>query len=124
MKKKSLWAAVMILLIAACQSKTSQTQNFIPGTYVNFTKGDYAIAYDTLVITQMDDAHYLITRKTTYQAIRDGKILPKRHKVKKLDAVWDSGKQELDETTTGRVFRFDKDKRVLMIHQAVYRKIN
>jgi major membrane immunogen (membrane-anchored lipoprotein) len=113
-----------LLLLAACQSKNSQTQNFIPGTYVNAAKGEYAIANDTLVIKQADGDNYQITRRTTYQAIRDGKLLAKHSKVQNLNAVCDSGKQELDELITGRVFRFDADKKQLLINQAVYRKLN
>ena len=123
MKTRALSAAVISLLMAACQSQTSKTQDFIPGTYVNFAKGDYAIANDTLLITQLSDNNYQLIRKTTYQAIRNGKLLPKHHKTDKLVAVYDPQKLELDETTTGRVFRFDPDKHILLIKQASYQKI-
>ena len=113
-----------ILLLAACQSKNKQTQDFIPGTYVNSAKGDYSIANDTLLIRSIDDTHYQITRRTTYQAIRNDKRLPAHHKEEKLNAVWDKDKQELDEPITGRIFRFDADKKILLINQAVYRKLN
>jgi uncharacterized lipoprotein YajG len=113
-----------ILLLAACQSKNSQTQDFIPGTYVNAAKGEYAIADDTLVIKLVDGNNYQITRRTTYQAIRVGKLLPKHNKVENLNAVWDNNKQELDELITGRIFRFDTDKKLLLIKQATYQKIN
>jgi hypothetical protein len=123
MKTRSLLAAI-VLFMAACQSKTTQTQNFLPGTYVNFAKGEYALANDTLVITLVNDNNYLITRKTTYQAIRDGKLLPKHHQVQQLNAVYDTQKQELDETNTGKIFRFNPEKRTLLINQAIYRKFN
>jgi protein involved in sex pheromone biosynthesis len=113
-----------ILLLAACQSKNNQTEDFISGTYVNAAKGEYAIANDTLIIKQVDDNNYQITRRTTYQAIRDGKLLPKHSKVENLNAAWDSNKQELDELITGRVFRFDTNKKLLLINQAAYQKIN
>jgi hypothetical protein len=113
-----------LLLLAACQSKNSQTQDFIPGTYVNAAKGEYAIANDTLIIKPTNGNNYQITRRTTYQAIRDGHLLPKHNKVESLNAVWDSNKQELDELITGKVFRFDADKKLLLINQASYRKIN
>ena len=113
-----------ILLLPACQSKNNQTEDFIPGTYVNAAKGEYAIANDTLIIKQVDANNYQITRRTTYQAIRDGKLLPKHSKVENLNAVWDSNKQELGELITGRVFRFDTDKKLLLINQAAYQKIN
>ena len=112
-----------LLLLAACQSKNSQTQDFIPGTYVNSAKGEYAVANDTLVIRQADGNNYQITRRTGYQAIRHGKLLPKHSKVQILNSVWDSNKQELDEVTTGRIFRFDTDKKLLLINQASYQKL-
>lgn len=124
MKATIKMMAGAILLLAACQSKNKQTQDFIPGTYVNAAKGEYAIANDTLLIKPIDGNNYQITRRTTYQAIRDGKLLPRHHKEQKLNAVWDSGKQELDETIAGRIFHFDANKRLLLINQAVYHKIN
>jgi len=113
-----------LLLLAACQSKNSPKKAFIAGTYSNSDKGEYAVADDTLVIRQVDDNNYQITRKTTYQAIRNGHLLPKHQKVQILNSVWDSNKQELDEVTTGRIFRFDADKKLLLINQASYQKIN
>lgn len=113
-----------IALLTACQSKSIQTQNFIPGTYVNAAKGEYAIAHDTIIIRQVDGNKYQIIRRTTYQAIRNGHLLPKHSKVENLNAVWDSYKQELDELITGRVFRFDTGKKLLLINQAAYQKIN
>jgi hypothetical protein len=115
---------VGLLFLAACQSKNSQTQDFIPGTYVNSAKGEYAIANDTIAITSNSENQYQLTRKTTYQAIRNGKLLPKHHQVQQFQAVWDSEKHELDEVLTGRVFRFDTDKKLLLLNQAVYRKVN
>jgi maltose-binding protein MalE len=113
-----------IALLTACQNKSTQTQNFIPGTYVNAAKGEYAIAHDTIIIRQADGNNYQIIRRTTYQAIRNGHLLPKHSKVENLNAVWDSSKQELDELITGRVFHFDTGKKLLLINQAVYQKIN
>jgi hypothetical protein len=115
---------VGLLFLAACQSRSSQTQDFIPGTYVNSAKGEYAIANDTIVITSTSENLYLLTRKTTYQAIRDGKLLPKHRQVQQFQTIWNGGKQELNETLSGRVFRFDTDKKLLLLNRAVYRKVN
>lgn len=124
MKAKIILTALVAIILAACNSKQDSVLSFIPGTYVNSAKGEYAQAEDTLTITVVSDNNYQIIRKTTYQAIRDGKLLPKRHQVQKLNAVWDSGKQELDETVTGKIFLFDRNKRLLLINQATYNKIN
>jgi hypothetical protein len=113
-----------ILLLAACRSKNSPGQDFIPGIYANAAKGEYAIANDTLIIKQVDGNRYQLTRRTTYQAIRNGHLLPKHSKVQNLNAVWDSEKQELDERITGRIFHVDADKKLLLIDQAIYHKLN
>jgi hypothetical protein len=113
-----------ICLLAACQSKINQMQDFIPGTYINAAKGEYAIANDTLTIKQTDGNNYQITRCTSYRAIRDGKLLPEHSKIENLSAVWDSNKRELDDLISGRAFRFDPDKKLLLINQASYQKLN
>jgi hypothetical protein len=113
-----------LIWLAACNKKADQIKSFVPGTYTNFAKGTYAQANDTLVITLVKDNTFLITRNTTYQAIREGRLLPKHRQVKLLNAIYDSQNQVLDETTNGRVMRFDLDKRLLKVNQAVYQKIN
>jgi len=124
MKAKIILTAMAAILFAACNNKQNSLQFFIPGTYANSAQGEYAQARDTLVITPLSDNNYVITRKTTFRAMRNGKLLRKHHKAEKFNAIWDIGKQELDETITGRVFHFDPDKKQLQINQAVYQKIN
>ena len=113
-----------ICLLAACQSKTAKVQAFIDGIYVNHAQSEYGIADDTLTFTHTDGQHYIITRNTGYQAIRNGKLLPKKHKLEKVEGDYDSQTNVLNETTAGRVFRFNPAKRLLLLNQAVYRKIN
>ncbi|OCX52780.1 hypothetical protein BEL04_00120 [Mucilaginibacter sp. PPCGB 2223] len=110
--------------IAACQSKSAKVQAFIDGVYVNHAQSVYGIADDTLTFTHTDDQHYLITRNTGYYAIRNGRPLPKKHKQEKFEGNYDSQTNVLNENTTGRVFRFDPNKGVLLLKQAVYRKLN
>jgi hypothetical protein len=124
MKAKFKLMIAAICLLAACQSKTAKVQSFIDGIYVNHAQSEYGIADDTLIIKQVDGNNYQIMRRTTYQAIRNGKLFPKHSKVQNLNAIWDSNKQELDELITGRVFRFDVAKKLLLINQASYHKIN
>ncbi|MBS1501072.1 MAG: hypothetical protein JST32_03350 [Bacteroidetes bacterium] len=111
-------------VIAACQGKSAKVQSFIDGMYVNHSQSEYAIADDTLIFAHTDADHYSITRNTGYRAIRDGKLLPKKFKRGKFDGIYDPQNRVLNETTTGRLFRFDPDKGVLLLKQAVYRKIN
>ena len=113
-----------ISLLAACQSKTAKVKAFIDGIYVNHAQSEYGIADDTLRFTHTDGQHYIITRKTGYQSIRNGKLLPKKHKLEKVEGDYDSQTNLLNETTAGRVFHFNPVKRLLILNQAVYRKLN
>ena len=113
-----------ICLLAACQSKTTQVQAFIDGIYVNHAQSEYGIADDTLTFTHTESQHYIITRNTGYQGIRNGKLLPKKYKLEKVEGNYDSQTNVLNETTAGRVFHFSPVKRLLLLNQAVYRKLN
>ena len=113
-----------ICLLAACQRKTAKIQSFIDGIYVNHAQSEYGIADDTLTFAHTDGQHYMITRNTGYRAIRNGKLLPKKHKMEKVEGDYDSQTNLLNETTAGRVFHFNPVKRLLILNQAVYRKLN
>ncbi|QEM09179.1 hypothetical protein [Mucilaginibacter rubeus] len=110
--------------VGACQSKSGKVQAFIDGVYVNRARSEFAIADDTLGFTQADGTHYYITRRTGYQAIRNGKLLPKKFKLEKVEGDYDPNTRLLNETTTGRVFYFDPESGMLRLKQAVYRRIN
>lgn len=113
-----------IAFISACQTKTQKVQTFIDGIYVNHAESEYAIADDTLTFTHAEGQHYIITRNTGYRAIRNGKLLPRKHKLEKVEGDYDPGKGFLNETTTGRIYRFNPDKGILTLRQSIYRKIN
>lgn len=123
--KKRLMKFLMlggIIVIVACQPRSMEI--FIEGSYVNHAENKYGLADDTLTFIKGGGQHYLITRRTGFQPIRDGKPLVKRYKVESLEGDYDPAKGLLNGTTTGQVFRFDRDKGVLLLKQAVYRKIN
>ncbi|MBS1503478.1 MAG: hypothetical protein JST32_15525, partial [Bacteroidetes bacterium] len=64
-----------------------------------------------------------ILRHTAYQAIREGKLLPRKQKTEKLEGMYDPASQVLNETTTGRIYRFDPSAGTLSLKQAIYRKL-
>ncbi len=114
-----------MVFIMACQDrKSAKVQQFIDGIYVNHAQGDYAIADDTITFTYEDERLYIITRNTGYQAIRDGKLIPRKFKRQRYEGRYDPQNRVLNETTTGRVFHFDPEKGVMLLKQAVYRKLN
>ena len=115
---------VGIAILAACQSKSGKVQRFIDGVYISHAQNEFAVADDTLTFTHTDGTHYHITRRTGYQAIRDGKRLPRKFRLENVEGDYDPTNNQLSEITTGRVFRFDPDSGILRLKQAVYRKIN
>jgi hypothetical protein len=124
MKKQLLGIALAAVLLAGCQSKTDIVREFIPGTYVHNASGEYSVAQDTLFISAGDNNAFSITRKVTYQAVRDGKVLPPRHLEQHFKGVYDAQKQFLNEVTTGRLFFFDPLRRELKVNTATYQKLN
>lgn len=115
--------AVCLLAVSACQNTSSLKQDFITGTYVQSGQSKYGVADDTLVIIQADGNHYLIDFEVTYQAIRDGKLLPKHRKKDTLSAVWDAGKEQLQETKSGRTYTFEPDKKIMRLNDGIFQKI-
>lgn len=115
--------AACLLAVSACQNAAKTKQNFIPGTYVKSDKGEYGVAKDTLVISQTEDNNYVVDFRVTYQAIRDGQLLPEHHKDDKLSAVWDESKMQLTETISGRIYTFEPDKQIMRLKNGVFRKL-
>jgi len=113
-----------ISLLAACDNK-SQTIDFIPGTYVNQAQSGYSIASDTLIITQAENTQniYLITRKTGYRRINDGKIQALQHQVKRLTGTWDEQKQLLQIMQNGTLISFQPEQNKLLIQNSEYWKL-
>jgi len=95
----------------------------MPGTYVHSAKGEFGVARDTLVITLQNGVHYRLERRVSLSAIRQGKVLPEKHRREVFEAVLDADKLELSEPISGRVFRFDRAKRILLLNRTVYRKL-
>jgi len=123
MKETVKIMAVCLLAVSACRNASKTNQDFIPGTYVKSNKSTYGIAEDTVFITRTGGKNYLVDFHVTYQAIRDGRRLPPRHKDDQLSALWDASKEQLTETVTGRTYTFQPDKQRMMLNAGVFRKI-
>jgi len=115
--------AVCLLAVSACQNASKSKQDFITGTYVQSGKSNYGVADDTLVISHEDGNNYLIDFKVTYQAIREGKLLPKHRKDDTLSAIWDVDRQQLQETKSGRTYTFEPDKKIMRLNDGIFQKI-
>jgi hypothetical protein len=125
MRKTTFILLAAITVLAACNSGGSAVTNFIPGTYVNQARSEFSVANDTLIITQVKntDNIYLITRKTGYRRITDGKVTPLQHQVKHWTGEWDTQKQLMQIMQTGNTLIFQPDKNNLLNGNSEYWKL-
>jgi hypothetical protein len=116
-----LLIAIAILAIACNNLKDKA----ISGVYVANSKNEFTILSDTLVIDayNLEAGVYQIEKRSGYQLIRDGKILPKEFKQKSWKASFDKEKQVLLETALGKQIYVNTAAGTLSFG-ATYRKIN
>jgi hypothetical protein len=123
--KKSIISFVAVTgILVACHS-ISNDQSFIPGTYVNQAQSEFSVANDTLVITQAKntDNIYLITRKTGYRRIADGKVQQLQHQVKHWTGMWDNQKHLMQILQTGNTLTFQPAQNSLLHGSSIYGKL-
>ncbi len=123
MKASFILLAIIITACIACNSKSNSDS--ITGTFINYSKGEYSIAFDTLIITPLNQSgnNYQIERRTGYQKIRNGITQPKEYKVEKWQSTWNEENQKLSETEYGRQITSGKDGRTLTLKSTEYKKI-
>jgi hypothetical protein len=125
MKTKIILTALAAISLAACQNHSTGSSDFIPGTYVNQSQSEFSIANDTLVIAKAPntDYIYLITRRTGYRRIGNGKLNPVKHEVKHLTGEWDPVKQVMQLMQNGTTLIFQPDQHKLFIGTNTYWKL-
>ena len=116
-------SAIIITVCIACNTTSNSSEP--KGTFVNYSKGEYSLAFDTLIITPLNQTgnSFQVERKTGYQKIRDGITRPKEYKTEKWQSSWDEETQTLSETEYGRQITSGKDGKSLMLKTTEYQKI-
>lgn len=117
MKHLSLLTVTLSLLIAGCgtNNETGEIMNFIPGTYVRQSDGEFGKSYDTLVISLQSKAasQYKIIRHWRYNRVLDGKQIEPEYKITETSAVFDASAKALQESETLELLTFDTKKKLL-----------
>lgn len=121
MKTRIYLLLVVVLFSMACQQK--KTKDFIPGVYVNHSKGSYSVADDTLVIRLVQDANYEIQRRTGFNRVVDGKPGKREHERESWSGLYDTSTGVLNESRYGKVLSFFPDSGLLRVNNRVYKKI-
>lgn len=123
MKASKLIIVLLAVIFARCKSNSASTD--FSGTYVMQTKGEYAIDYDTLIVSSdhSNSNTYTIQNNSGFQKIRNGVTMPKEFKKTSWVATWNDDKQLLSETDLGRQIQFKDNGNSLVLKNSTYKKI-
>jgi hypothetical protein len=110
-----------LLFLASC---TGSNRPAIEGSYTSYQSGEYSISNDTLVVTAYGDmGDYQVIRRSGFQRVRNGKLMPKEYQVKDLTGRFDPETGTLDIGTEGRKISFLPDRNSLLLMQREYQRI-
>ena len=122
MKVSTILIALTVILFYSCSPAAKKTD--ISGTYVTQFKNEYSITSDTLVVgSEGNSQTYNIERRTGFNKVRDGKILPKEFKVAKWVSSYNSDRQLLQETELGKQISVLTEKQSLKLGDTEYQKV-
>lgn len=127
MKKTTIFRLVTLLTLAGCSlvSRDKNLKQSIPGTYVYQGEQEYSRIKDTIVISTAEGNENLfrITRRTRFNRIREGKLLPSEFKVQSMTGIFDEDAKVIQESKTGRIISFDPERNRLYVQTQAYEKI-
>lgn len=116
--------SVWVLVVLSCnETKNDEIKSFIPGTYVKHIVNEFNAGNDTLIIRQMNDNLFRITRVSVFNRIREGKRMPLTRKKQIWTALYNKDEQALHETQKGKVISFLPNESTLMVGSSEYKKI-
>ena len=112
--------ATAVLLLGNCSR--SKTEAFLPGTYVNYSRGELSEADDTLEVKASGASNFIISRHTGYHLIRRGKLGKREHESEIWYGVYDQASGVLTETKKGRQFTIFPDSGFIKVGSRKYVK--
>lgn len=117
MKKLCLILMLLTMFCMGCDSNrgSDEVLNFIPGTYIRESQGEFGKSYDTVAITLQNKAvnQFKIVRRWRYDRVLDGKALEPEYKITETSGIYDDKKNVLQESETLDKFTFDTKKNLL-----------
>ncbi|MFW2475495.1 MAG: hypothetical protein ACN4EP_01185 [Sediminibacterium sp.] len=110
MKTLIVISVIASALIFSCGTIVKdEVQEFIPGTYVRQSEGEFGTSYDTLVIAMQNETarEYKIERRWKYDRVVDEKVLEPEYKITNATGIYDADKKLLQETQSLNIYTFD-----------------
>jgi hypothetical protein len=123
MKASTFFIVLLALFFIRCKSSSNGSD--FSGTYALQTKGEYAVDYDTLIVSsdRSNSNTYTIQNNSGFNKIRNGVTMPKEYKKTSWVATWNKDKQILSETDLGRQIQFKDGGKSLVLKNSTYKKI-
>ena len=117
----ALGCMALMLMLGSCGRRP---QMAITGIYVNQESGEYSISKDTVVILAADGrGNYQLIRRSAFQRIREGKLLPEEMKVRTFTGRFDTENAILILDGEDKQVRFFSGGRSLLLAKREYRKV-
>lgn len=116
--------ALLGVLGILCTCRRASVIEFIPGVYVSDSRGEFAVASDTLEIGEAKGNVYPIGRKTAYQVLVNGRPGKREWDSERWMGIWNEDEQVMQEQRKGRLIRFEVDSGRLVIGRRVYQKVD
>ncbi|WP_461791488.1 hypothetical protein [Pedobacter sp.] len=111
----------VLLFFASCNYGNSPD---IEGSYTSYQSGEYSISKDTLVIVRYGGkGDYQVVRRSGFQRVRDGKLMPMEHRVQDFIGRFDPETGTLTIASDGKKISFLPEGRSLLLMQREYHKM-
>jgi hypothetical protein len=124
MKKKQFFYGLVVLMVSCKAGKSDNVLVFIPGMYVKPINHEFAHGSDTLIIRPLEGSTYEITKRSAFQRIRNGKILPLERTSETWIGIYDANDQVIHEQRKGKLLSFVPKENKLLVGATAYQKVN
>lgn len=117
---------IVLLLSGLCGLGCRNTEkgNELTGTYVRGIENEYGTGEDTIWISPGHENSYQIQRSIATRSILDGKLMDKKQRKRRWDAIYDPATGQLTDEVSGQRLRMLPDSGALYLGTARFVKIN
>jgi len=124
MKTKKLFLLLGVVVLWSCKG-SKDLQSFIPGTYVDYAKGEYSESSDTLIIGDFNKVKgsYPIVRRTGFRRLENGKPGHLEYDVERWLGIWDKESESIQVPKNSKIVRFYPDSGVLLLGAREFKKL-
>lgn len=126
MKSFILSSMVVVTVLSACQQpKKKEAAVFLPGIYVSQSENEFSRVVDTFIIhrTSLEGDSYLVTRRSSFQRIRQGTKLPAEYQVEQWTGVYEAPVNILRGADKAKELRYEPGENKLYNGEMGYEKV-